>query len=127
MTQSEKKYILERINQISNIKLMFIDKFCTEEEIKHDAEKRLKFFNEGRYKLKSKNPFLSNYMQLNDSFIFEGEKEAYFDNDTSIILRSKVIKKANKLRDKVMFGDCKCILKLIEEFETYEPTTKKGN
>ena len=121
MNLTEKAYAKKRVDGLERDKLNAIKKsYFTTEAVEHSADKRLKLFNQGKFKIKNpkKNPFSSrSFCYIKDVFVFEGEIVEFFDERKWLDARWKVSFASNQIRDQIMLGEADKALGLIQKFE----------
>jgi len=117
MNQTEKRYIIKRIDEIVSSKRAELNKKYRTDRVYLDNDGVTKALIEGRFTLKeARKGYTSNY--LRDFFDFDEETKSSFDQESYQKEYDKVLKKSQELKDEVMLGpDSAEVLKKLKQLE----------
>ncbi|MFG1395889.1 hypothetical protein [Roseixanthobacter pseudopolyaromaticivorans] len=117
MNQQQRKYALERVDQITRKKIDDLRvKFRVEGRVITD-ERRAELVRTGKVKLRSEDTPISSYTRVMDAFDFSKyEWSAGPDPVRFNPAKAEVEASSQKVRDRIMLGDTEEALLLLEEF-----------
>lgn len=120
MNTNQKKYALNRVEALRDIKLREAGDKYTTDAVTLSKEEKYKLIASGAVKIKPFNEINSNYSSpdLYPSFDFSKyEKPKKIDTVKYEAVSNKIIKLAQDTKDQIMLGDCQEALKLITTLE----------
>lgn len=123
MNLSQKKYAMDRVNQIEYAKIREIEKKFTVPEVKLTNIDRIRLVRSGKAKLISNTKILefSNHTRdyISYMFDFSNHESVSKTNSASVKKASAPIKKkSQEIKDQIMLGDAEEALKMITELES---------
>lgn len=121
MNQHQKKYAMNRIEALCEIKLRLAEEKFTSKEIKLADEDAYDLISKGKVKIK---PWVVIKTRYNSPDLFPSydfskyERASVIDNGKYIPIRDKILGISQKAKDQIMLGDSQEALKIIEELES---------
>lgn len=116
MNQKEKQYALDRVSAIAQAKVEAIKKKFTTDGTVLTGAQRLAALKKGAFKVRADVAAVHPYSDIHDVITFDGDKPGSKDEARIASETAKVNAEATRIKDKLMLGDSKEALALIEKF-----------
>lgn len=114
MNKQEKDYAISRVNEILKEKITAVEEKYTTKCVHLDDEQRLEALRQGRFEIRAYDK--DSYHGWPKFVTFHGERPAVVDKESISKEVSELKKKATKIKDELILGDCEEAIKLLNDF-----------
>lgn len=115
MNQQQRKYLLNRIEELTKEKINNERKKYTKEGVRLDSKGIVEALKAGRFEVYDSPPAYSTGIRSYIRFTEEVEQE--FDQEGFKVAEESIKAKSLNLKDEIMIGDSEKALQLLREFE----------
>ena len=119
MNQTQKKYAIERVNQISMQKCTKVELEYTVKSVRLTMDMKIKMVQKGKVPFKKNHTYQNGTIYLKEIFDFSSfEKDGGTDYSKSRKKTDPIRKECQRIKDQIMLGGAEEALKMIEKFQS---------